>query len=187
MLGCSFEHTLVAATECTSMCIAQQQYLPSSNVVVPCRAISSSTSRYHKLRSKMFKTPSIITRPKRTVAGTNVESFISVSFAVGARRYGRPSPDGAARSFYSTAPVIPTAKSTSNCYPAKLGCFLLSASNIIPVNSSFHTTSPSRFSIRSNSIISKMAATKDYRLLCLENPLLGEFYLSTPIFLFFPA
>ncbi|KAK1781586.1 Ribokinase-like protein [Copromyces sp. CBS 386.78] len=124
----------------------------------------------------MLKTLSI-TRPKRTITG-NLESFISVSFvAVGARRCGRPSPDGAARSFYSTAPVnpVPTANSTSNplrgCYPA-VGCFSLTASNIIPVNNfSFHTTTPSRFRIRSNSL-NKMAASKDYRLLCLENPLL---------------
>lgn len=156
------------------MCIAQQQYLPSSNAV-PCRAISSSW--YHQLRPEMFKTLSI-TRPKRIITG-NVESLIGVSFAVGARRCGRPSPDGAARSFYSTAPVnpIPTANSTSNplrgCYPSVVGCFSLSASNIIPVHHCFHTTTPSRFSIRSNSF-SKMAATKDYRLLCLENPLLGE-------------
>ncbi|KAJ4419981.1 adenosine kinase [Neurospora sp. IMI 360204] len=118
----------------------------------------------------MFKTLSI-TRPKRIITG-NVESLIGVSFAVGARRCGRPSPDGAGRSCYSTAPVnpIPTANFTSNplrgCYPS-VGCFSLSASNIIPV----HHTTPSRLSIRSNSF-SKMAATKDYRLLCLENPLL---------------
>lgn len=138
---------------------------------------------------KMFKTLSI-TRPKRIITG-NIESLISVSFAVGARRRGRPSPDGAARSFCSTAPVypIPTANSTLNplrgCYPA-VGCFSLSASNIIPGNNSFHTTTLSRFSIRSNSS-DKMAANKDYRLLCLENPLLGEFYSPLPPQLLFPS
>ncbi|EGO58124.1 adenosine kinase [Neurospora tetrasperma FGSC 2508] len=117
-----------------------------------------------------------ITRPQRFITG-KFESFIGVSFAVGARRHGQPSAAGATRSFYSTAPVNPfpaANPSTSNlvrgCDPA-VGCFSLSASNLIPVNNSFHTTTPSRFSIRSNSF-SKMAATKDYRLLCLENPLL---------------
>lgn len=135
-----------------------------------------------------------ITRPKRIITG-NIESLISVSFplAIGARRCGRSSPDGAARSFYSTAPVSPiltaTANSTLNplrgCYPA-VGCFSLSASNIILANNSFHTTTPSRFSIRSNSL-DKMAANKDYRLLCLENPLLGEPYSPVPRQFFFPC
>ncbi|EAA28064.2 adenosine kinase [Neurospora crassa] len=117
-----------------------------------------------------------ITRPQRLIAG-KLESLIGVSYAVGARRHGQPSAAGATRCFYSTAPVNPfpaANPSTSNlvrgCDPA-VGCFSLSASNLIPVNNSFHTTTPSRFSIRSNPF-SKMAATKDYRLLCLENPLL---------------
>lgn len=126
-----------------------------------------------------------ITRPQRFITG-KFESLIGVSFAVGARRHGQPSAAGATRSFYSTAPVNPfpaANPSTSNlvrgCDPA-VGCFSLSASNLIPVNNSFYTTTPSRFSIRSNSF-SKMAATKDYRLLCLENPLLGESYSFSPV------
>lgn len=127
-----------------------------------------------------------ITRPQRIITG-KLESLIGVSFAVGARRHDQPSAAaGASRSFYSTAPVNPfpaANPSTSNlvrgCDPA-VGCFSLSASNLTPINNSFHTTTPSRFSIRSNSL-SKMAATKDYRLLCLENPLLGESYSSPPV------